>query len=121
MLCPWDQFLQLTEHLAAIAHPQGKGVAPLKKRLKLSPKRSGEQHRLGPSTSRAQHVPIGKASARHQSLEIRQALGPCLQVVHVHIDRLKARTIECSGHLYLTVYALLTKDRDARASPIEGR
>ena len=116
MLGARDDRLELREHLAAIAHTEGKGLGTLKKLDELSGKAGVEEDGPCPAGPAAKDVAVREAAAGHQASEVAKAVTPVNQVSHVDIEGIEPRQIEGGSHLDLAVDALLSQHGDSGSS-----
>ena len=110
-----DQVFQMRQHLAAITHPQRKGIFAEEETVEVLAEGFVVQHGLGPAATGTQYIAIGEPATGHQPLEIFQLHAASQQIAHVHINGVKTDTVEGRGHLGLTVNALLAQNRHLRA------
>ena len=101
--------------MAAVTHAEGEGVLALKEITKLPPGSVIKQDTLCPALPCSEDVSVRETAARHQTVDILQALPTRHDVAHMHVDRSEARTIKGRRHLHLAVHTLLSQNRDARA------
>ena len=101
---------QFSEHLAAVAHAQPKGVAALEEGFELIGQARVEGDAARPANACTQGVAIAEATAGHQAFEVCQLGLARLQVGHVHVIGVEARLMEGIGHFHMGVHALLSQN-----------
>ena len=68
-----------------------------------------EQNRFRPTFPCAEYIAVRETAAGYQRLEVTQTDASAQQVTHMHIDGVKARTVEGCRHFNVGVHALLTQ------------
>ena len=86
--------MQIGHHLTAITDPQRKAVFAMEEGLKRFPSARIEENALRPALTGAQHVPVGKAPAGSQALEVGQIDTAAQNVAHVDIDGIETGAME---------------------------
>ena len=109
-----NDFLQIGNHLAAIADSQGEGVFAGKESFEFGPCACAVKNRLGPTFASAQHVTVGKTAAGRDAAEGSKFDATGKDVAHVHVDGLEACRMKGGGHFDLAVHALFAQDGHAR-------
>ena len=114
MFAAGDQFTQVGEHLAAVAHTQGKGIGAGKEGAEVFPGLGIEQDRLGPAFTGTEYVTVGETTTSHQAAEVFQVHPAAKDVAHVHVNSGETGAGKCGGHFGLTIHALLAQNGNAR-------
>ena len=112
-----DDALERSEHLTAVADAECEAVLAGEESLELLAHRLVEQDRLRPSLARAEHISVGEAATRHESLELPEVAHAAEQVCHVDVVRRETAAVEHRGGLGLAVDTLLAQYGDRRAHP----
>ena len=110
-----DQFLELREHLAAVADAEAEGVFTFEEGRELIASATVEERRLGPAAAGTEHVAVGEAAAADQAFHVVEGDTTGEDVAHVHVNRLEAGMVEGRRHFHMAIDALLAQDSHARA------
>jgi hypothetical protein len=110
-----DQFMQIGEHLTAVADAQPEAVVAGKKGGELITRTGIEQYRFGPAFAGAEHVTVRKTAAGRQPVEGSKGNAAADNIAHMHIDRSKTGALERCRHFDLTVDTLFAQNRDPGA------
>ncbi len=105
-----DQLAQVGHHLTAVAHAERQRLRTMEEGRELIAHALVEQNRLRPALARAQHVAVGEAAAGYQGMEIAQTGPAGQQVAHMHVDGVKAGTMEGGRHFNVGSSPLLAQD-----------
>src|SRR5690606_2926155 len=109
-----NQFVQVGQHLATVAHTKGKGVFTFEEGFKLAARLFVEQNGFCPAFTGAQYIAVGETTAGHQATEAVQSDSAGQNVAHVYVDGGETSAVEGGSHFDLTVHTLLTQNRYAR-------
>ena len=80
-----DDFGEVADHLAAVAHAQCQRVRVGEEGGKLVAQSRVEQNRFRPAFACAEYVAVAEAAARRQHFEVGKVDAACHQVGHMHV------------------------------------
>src|SRR5690606_28269458 len=109
-----NQFVQVGQHLATVAHTKGKGVFAFEEGFKLAARLFVEQNGFCPAFTGTQYVAGRETAAGHYATEAVQCDSARQNVAHVYVDGGETSAVEGGSHFDLAVHTLLTQNRDPR-------